>query len=154
MTAQTIQRLLSLCDTVPPLLKGIDEAEFSRQPAPGKWSKKEILGHLIDSAANNHQRFVRGQFEDTPTIFYNQNEWVGRSRHSQFDTSQLIEFWTLYNRHLAMLVSLIPEGDLQKKCNTGKENHTLAWLFEDYVGHLEHHLEEIVENYRERVDLK
>ena len=142
-TSQTVQRLLLLCDTVPPLLKGMDEAEFSRQPAPGKWSKKQLLGHLIDSAANNHQRFVRAQFEDRPRISYDQNEWNRCSRYENFEAGQLIDLWAAYNRHLATLLSLIPEEDLKRTCDNGKEEHTLAWLFEDYVGHLEHHLGQI-----------
>ncbi len=42
---------------------------------PNKWSKKEIIGHLINSATNNHQRFVRCQFETIPKIVYDQNKW-------------------------------------------------------------------------------
>jgi len=140
MISNLCNTLRSLCETIPPLLQAIDEESFSRKPAPGKWSKKEILGHLIDSAANNHQRFVRGQFEEVPLISYDQMEWNRCSRYDQFDTKQLISFWASYNLQLATLVSLIPEEDLQRKCNNGKEEHTLAWLFEDYVRHLEHHL--------------
>jgi hypothetical protein len=69
---KTSEYILYLCDSVPQQIKAIDEVEFSRKVSPDKWSKKEILGHLIDSATNNHQRFVRAQFE-TPQIYYEQD---------------------------------------------------------------------------------
>lgn len=74
MIETSIARLQILCDTIPDLLLNIDEIIFSEKPSNNKWSKKEIIGHLIDSAANNHQRFVRAQFEDLPSIAYDQNK--------------------------------------------------------------------------------
>jgi hypothetical protein len=70
LITQSLHRLHYLCRIIPPLLLVIDEQTFSHKPAPGKWSKKEIPGHLVDSANNNHQRFLRAQFEDVPAIFY------------------------------------------------------------------------------------
>lgn len=66
MIKETILRLQFLIDTIPSLLTEIDEVQFSNKPNFEKWSKKEIIGHLIDSATNNHQRFVRCQFENVP----------------------------------------------------------------------------------------
>src|SRR6185437_595711 len=93
MLTPTIQRLQFLCDTIPGLLRQIPEDEFSHKPAPAKWSKKEIVGHLIDSATNNHQRFVRGQFENTPFIVYDQDNWNSCSRYQQMDSAHVISFW-------------------------------------------------------------
>jgi hypothetical protein len=76
MINAALNRLEYLLKTIPALLNALDENEFSFKPAENKWSKKEILGHLIDSASNNHQRFVRAQFEEHANIFYHQNEWV------------------------------------------------------------------------------
>ena len=115
--------------------------------AEDKWSLREIMGHLIDSASNNHQRFVRIQFEDVPSITYNQDNWNNHSYHNQVDSKYLIKFWELYNLHLAELIKLIPEKNFVRECNVGKEqNVTLQWLVEDYVRHLEHHLRQLV-NY-------
>jgi len=70
-------RLLFLCETVPLLLQKLSEEDFLKKPAAGKWSKQEILGHLIDSATNNHQRFVRMQIDNNITLpKYKQDEWV------------------------------------------------------------------------------
>ena len=66
-----------ILQSAPLRLATISDEIASYQPATGRWSKKEILGHLIDSAANNHQRFVRAQFVqslDTPS--YEQERWV------------------------------------------------------------------------------
>ncbi|OGU29623.1 MAG: hypothetical protein A2057_08770 [Ignavibacteria bacterium GWA2_35_9] len=147
MLQKTINRLQYLCEIIPPLLIEIPGKDFSFKPSETKWSKKQILGHLIDSAANNHQRFVRIQFEDVPSITYNQDNWNNHSYHNQVDSKYLIKFWELYNLHLAELIKLIPEKNFVRECNVGKEqNVTLQWLVEDYVRHLEHHLRQLV-NY-------
>src|SRR5262252_5822381 len=86
-------------------LSHIDEAAASRRPAPGKWSKKEILGHLIDSAANNHQRFVRLQMSsriDLPS--YDGDEWVRIQRYQERPWQEIIELWRNYNIQLASLI--------------------------------------------------
>jgi hypothetical protein len=143
----SIDRLKHLCDTIPELLMGISEDDFSKKPAPAKWSKKEILGHLIDSAANNHQRFVRVQFEDVPLIRYDQDNWNKFSRHQKITGKQVISFWAEHNKYLAEMLQHIPEEALSRECNWGAEkNVTLDYLINDYVVHLEYHLRQIV-NY-------
>jgi hypothetical protein len=140
-----IKRLTCLCDIIPPLLTAIGEPAFSLKPAPNKWSKKEIIGHLIDSATNNHQRFVRAQFEAMPLIAYDQDKWNAFSFYQQIDGAQLINFWTAYNRQLVALVQHIPAENLQRACKTSDtRTHTLEFLFNDYVEHLEHHLRQVV----------
>jgi hypothetical protein len=147
MITKAIQRLKQLCDIIPPLLSAIDEGIFSKKPAPNKWSKKEILGHLIDSANNNHQRFVRARFENVPTIFYIQDEWNKYGYYNLMDSKKIIELWTAYNNYLAELISYIPDEALSRECKTSDgEKHTLEFLINDYVVHLEHHLKQIV-NY-------
>jgi hypothetical protein len=146
MVENSIKRLQFLCISIPVLLKKIDEDDFAQKPSPDKWSKKEILGHLIDSATNNHQRFVRLQFENVPTISYDQVNWNNISNHSQIDAKYLISFWTAYNRYLAEFIKLIPADNLERECFIDMSKKvTLEWLIDDYVRHLEHHLKQIVE---------
>src|SRR6185503_8328289 len=99
-TEQILDQLQYLVDTIPGILKNIPENEFSGKPAPDKWSKKEIIGHLIDSATNNHHRFVRAQFEEAPIILYDQDEWNNHGYYQKMDGHQLITFWEMYNRHI------------------------------------------------------
>lgn len=119
-------------------------AEFSKRPAPGKWSPKEELGHLIDSANNNHQRFVRGQFEDRPSIRYKQDEWVTANRYQEMDPYAVIELWVAYNTFLIMLMRKMPQELYARECLTGDDPHTLEWLMVDYVDHVDHHLDRVL----------
>jgi hypothetical protein len=144
MIEQAIQRLEFLCNTIPPLLHKLDETVVSVKPAPSKWSKKEIIGHLIDSATNNHQRFIRGQFEDLPLITYNQDDWNTYSYHQDITTNQLIAFWEIYNRQLLAIISHIPRDHLSRQVNTGQMAYSLEFIINDYVEHLEHHLKQLV----------
>src|SRR6478752_1404587 len=103
MIEQSIQRLALLCETIPPLLHEIGDPEFSSKPSPRKWSKKETIGHLIDSATNNHHRFIRGQYEDIPYVNYDTDAWNSCGHYDQIDGGQIISFWTLYNKQLLAL---------------------------------------------------
>jgi hypothetical protein len=145
MISAALKRLEILCDIIPPLLAGTDEQILSLKPIANKWSKKEIIGHLIDSATNNHQRFVRGQFEDNPSIAYDQNRWNAFNFYQQIDGQQLIAFWEIYNRQLVALIRCIPGENLRRTCLVGSQPLTLDFLINDYVKHLEHHLHQIVD---------
>ena len=104
-----------------------------KAPAPGKWSPREILGHLVDSAANNHRRFVIGQ-GDPDVVFdgYEQDAWVAVQRYRDADWDGLIALWHAYNLHLARVIALIPA-----------EHRRLHDLASDYVRHLRLHLAQI-----------
>ncbi len=140
MIEQSIERLAFLLATIPNLLNEISDEEFSFKPSLQKWSKKEILGHLIDSATNNHHRFVRAQFENNPTITYNQDEWCKHGFYQQMAAHQVIAFWTAYNLQLLELFKQMPLAGLTKVAN----DLTLDFLMADYVSHLEYHLKQIV----------
>jgi DinB superfamily len=145
MLTQSINRLDTLIKIIPDLLVNMDEEAFTLKSSPEKWSKKEILGHLIDSGTNNHQKFMRGQYEDEPTIFYDQNLWNTLSHYHEMSTKQIIAFWTMYNQHLLHIIKHIPNDNLQKKCRAFDGNaYTIEFLIIDYVAHLEHHLRQVV----------
>ncbi|MGZ3884236.1 MAG: DinB family protein [Bacteroidia bacterium] len=145
MIQESIDRLSYLCSTLPALLRELPDAEFSYKPAPGKWSKKEIIGHLIDSATNNHQRFIRIQFENEPHIQYDQNNWNLYGHYNKLDKEHVISFWAIYNIHLTELIKRIPEHNLGLTSRTNNnESVTLGWLINDYVSHMEHHLRQVV----------
>ncbi len=145
MLTHVTERLQQLCDTIPGLVRQLGDEEMNHKPAPHKWSKKEILGHLTDSACNNHQRFVRGQFETTPHIMYDQDNWVAHSHYQQMSREHVLYFWEVYHRHLIEIIKHIPDSALQRTCLTnGPEPKTLQWLIEDYVKHQEYHLLQIV----------
>lgn len=134
------QRLLHHCTQVSPTLLALSEETLQIRPAPGKWSIKEIIGHLVDSASNNHQRFVRTMRGEQPEIRYEQDDWVMLQRYQTADSRELVGLWELYNRHLAHLIAGMSETDLEQTLVMGGEQVTLRYCAEDYVRHLEHHL--------------
>jgi hypothetical protein len=147
MLSNAIERLSYLCSTIPALLKAIPKEEFCDKLSRDKWSKKEMIGHLIDSATNNHQRFIRVQFEEVPFIVYDQNEWNESSHYQDMDADHIIDFWKNYNLHLLELIKRIPADKLLRECRTNEANNvTLQWLIDDYVVHMEHHLRQFL-NY-------
>lgn len=143
MIKNSINRLKYLCEIIPNLLTNIDDDTFN-QKTKDKWSKKEIIGHLIDSATNNHQRFVRAQFEEKPNIAYDQNNWNRYNYYQEIDKKQIIDFWTVYNKQILELVSRISQDNLQRECLVGGQSLTIEFLINDYITHLEHHLEQVV----------
>ncbi len=135
-----------LLESIPTQLLEISEDLFSMKINSTKWSKKEILGHLIDSAANNHQRFIRVQYENIPTIIYDQNKWNELNHYQQLESKHIIQLWTIYNQHLLEILKRIPEENMCLELNVGNEiNVTLQFLMDDYLLHLEHHLKQIVD---------
>lgn len=137
-------------------LLGMAESAAERPRIPGKWSPKEIIGHLIDSASNNHRRFVLAQFTDD-LLFdgYEQDAWVMVQQYQQEEWRQLVTLWKTFNLHLLHAVSRFPEESLTKE----RKNHnlhlrafhpapedrpaTLEYFIRDYFDHLKHHLAQI-----------
>ena len=114
--------------------------------AEGKWSRKEIIGHLIDSVSNNHQRIVRTLLVSNLAFpAYEQEKWVKIQHYQGEDWEVLINLWKNYNLHLLHVISIIPEDGLNKLCKVGdKAPITLLFLIEDYINHLKHHLGQIL----------
>jgi DinB superfamily len=128
-------------------LRRITDIEAGNKPGPDVWSKKEELGHLIDSAANNHVRFVSAAIEPEFRGYgYQQDEWVKLHGYGEMPWPEIVDFWRRYNRFLADLVVRIPEGRLQTRCVVGDSAPvTLEFLIQDYVLHMQHHLDQILE---------
>ncbi|HEY6971247.1 MAG TPA: DinB family protein [Candidatus Angelobacter sp.] len=129
-----------------PLLLELNNADTSKPRSKGKWSKKEILGHLMDSASNNHQRFVRAALEGK-LVFpaYEQDQLVSLQRFREMDWGFLVDLWTSYNRFLAHILTCLPATAAKVSCKIGKNKPaTLGFIAQDYVDHLKHHLNQIL----------
>ena len=137
-------------------LRAIPEEQSRHKSSPEDWSPIEVLGHLIDSAANNHHRFVRAQFtNDLEFPGYEQDNWVNSQKYRDEAWSDVIQLWSAYNLHLLHVASVIPEDVLTKhrarhtldqiafNLVDKSEPATLEYLIRDYVDHLRHHLNQI-----------
>jgi hypothetical protein len=145
-------------ETAEKRLLSISEQQSQIARAEGKWSPREIIGHLIDSAANNHQRFVRAQFNDELAFSgYEQEDWVRVQGYNQEPWQQLVQLWKNYNLHLLHVMSMVPEQTRTKLRSThnldqiawktiaAKDSVTLDYFMRDYVAHLKNHLAQITD---------
>lgn len=150
-------QLLRAVDAATPLLLAMDDERNARRPAAGKWSPREILGHLVDSASNNHQRFLRARWQDD-LVFqgYAQDAWVSAQQYQDAPWPELVVLWGHFNRHLARVMSAVPVA-VRTKAHLRHNLHQVAWqpippgesatldyFMRDYVRHLEHHLRQIL----------
>ena len=137
-----LQRLVK---HVPDRLERISDRDTDIAPSPSKWSAREELGHLIDSAANNHQRIVRAQLENTPAMpGYAPQAWVDLHGYKRREWRELIELWRALNQQLSAAAEAVPESARSRTCTiAGSEPLTIEFVFEDYLEHMLHHLQHI-----------
>ena len=141
------QQLRSIIANVEERLSQMNPDDVSIKPDSDEWSKKEILGHLIDSAANNHQRYVRAVYKAAAQFpAYDQNEWVRIQRYNERSWDSLVALWSAYNYHLCHIIECLPEDAKSSPCNIGeKDPVSLEFVIADYLRHLQHHLKDLLD---------
>jgi hypothetical protein len=139
------EKLLSVIEVAEPRLRKISTPESTKPVLSGGWSRKQVIGHLIDSASNNHQRFVRAALQtslDFPG--YDQEGNIRVQALQEAEWPLLISLWAAYNRYLAHVIAHLPASRLETPCRIGSgEPVTLGFIATDYVTHLVHHLSQI-----------
>jgi hypothetical protein len=150
------ERLRTAIANALPRLERISDETASRLPSAGKWSAKQVIGHLIDSASNNHQRFVRANFtDDLVFLGYDQEKWVTLGRYGDASWESLLTLFREFNLQIARVMEATPD-DVRQKPRARHNLHQISWnavpedepatleyFMNDYVGHLEHHLGQI-----------
>jgi len=144
----SMKELEGIIEKFPDRFLQFSEEEILHKPAPGKWSKKEILGHLIDSALNNLKRFTEIQFLPEPYIVpsYDQDKLVQVNHYQQLPSAHLFQLWKTLNQQIIYVVKEIPSEKLPSQVNPrydSNEMKNLGWIICDYVAHLQHHLKQI-----------
>ena len=153
-----VAELVATVERTAGALRGLADSAASARPAPDKWSIKEIVGHLIDSASNNHQRFVRAQWSDDLVCpSYDQDAWVATQGYQTAPWKELVELWRSYNLHLARVMTAIPVATRQRERTRHNLDRvafrtipadrpvTLEYFMRDYVEHMKHHLTQITQ---------
>ncbi|OEH92409.1 metal-dependent hydrolase [Bacillus solimangrovi] len=138
-----IDKLSFWINTVPKEFSYMTELEVSERTNPNKWSKKEIIGHLCDSAMNNLERFIKIQYEEQPFIItpYNQEQWVLLQDYENSSIEEVLNLWCSLNKQIIRVIEKIPSEKRSYLCDIGnKQIRTFEWLIEDYLEHMEHHL--------------
>jgi len=123
-----------------------DQMNWNIRSRPDKWSKNELLGHLIDSANNNIQRFVRGTYEEKFKVIYHQDDWVNIQHYNEASSKDLIQLWHLLNLQIIRILKHYPPERKEILCDTGKQEITfltMDFLATDYISHLEYHLKQL-----------
>jgi len=151
-------KLNSVLESTDKKLKTINEQQSAKKSSPDKWSSKQILGHLIDSSVNNMIRFVNAQFKDDLVFSgYDQNKWVEAQNYKTAEWNSLIDLWKMNNLQIVRLIESIPNDILKKSTKnhnydqiawkelSKNESATLEYLIDDYIGHMKHHLRQILQ---------
>jgi hypothetical protein len=139
------ERLLSVVEAAEPRLREISAPESTQPILSGGWSRKQVIGHLIDSASNNHQRFVRALLQ--PSLDFPGYDQEGNTRvqaPQEADWLLLVSLWAAYNRYLAHIIARLPASKLETPCRiSSREPVPLEFIATDYLSHLIHHLGQI-----------
>jgi hypothetical protein len=144
----------NILTTIYQFIKGLNNPDnfpidWETRPAPDKWSKKEIMGHLCDSAMVNLQRFIRCTFEENFKLVYEQDEWVKAQHYQELTIDEVLQLWKMLNLQIIHVLDQYPPERMQAKCDNSKVDtslHTVEWLAQDYLQHLQHHLSQVRAN--------
>jgi hypothetical protein len=142
---EALKELRALINQVPLRLNQIPSSQVERKPSTSQWSPKEELGHLLDSAANNHHRIVRAQLEDKPKMpGYDGDAWVELHQYQRRNWQEMIALWRALNQQLLTAAEAAPDAAWSRTCTIADSQPlTLKFVFEDYIAHMLHHLQHI-----------
>ncbi len=144
-TLKVSAEIIRVVDSAEGILRKVSEEESRKPVLTGGWSRRQVVAHLVDSASNNHQRFVRASLQDSLEFpGYDQNGWVRVQATEEANWAVMVALWANYNRYLAHVIAHLPPAKLEAPCRIGLSGPvTLKFLAEDYLRHLVHQLGQI-----------
>jgi len=139
---KTVDQLHYWLIKVPEVFHVMTEAESTKRPAPKKWSKKEVIGHLCDAAIVHLERLLQIQYEASPYVVttFDQVQWVALQGYQELPIEDILLLWTSLNKKIMYVLEHLAEESLGLPCMINQQQRTLRWLIEEYIQHLEHHI--------------
>lgn len=135
------ERLAAALRESMPWLATLSEEQASKPGAEGKWSAKQVIGHLTDSAVNNLARIVRMQIASGETLpGYRQDDWVRLQHYAERGWPEVLGLWFALNEHVEWTIAHASKRSLANTATVAGETITLGFLIEDYIAHMQHHL--------------
>ncbi|CAM1358238.1 dihydrofolate reductase [Tenacibaculum xiamenense] len=125
----------------------ITDKDWNVKKSPKKWSRKELLGHLVDSSFNNLQRYIRIQHEDIPHVVYHQDNWIKAQHWQKLPVARILNLWEAINWQIVHVWEHFPKEKVNLLLDISKETkeiHTFAEMIGDYINHLKHHITQIL----------
>ena len=144
----TVSRINQLITIIETYFTKTHRQQLAAKPKPVQWSKKEILGHLIDSARYNLRRITEIHIKPKPyqIIDYEQDELVVVNDYQRAETKDLVMLWVGLNRQIIHIIRELNEKTVQVQAKLPNQKTTsLLFLINDYLEHLEHHIKQIIE---------
>ncbi|RZJ26289.1 MAG: DinB family protein [Flavobacterium sp.] len=142
-----IAKLHQLLSQTERYFESADEIRLREATETGKWSRKQILGHLIDSAINNLTRFTEIGYQPQPYVYreYNQAELVHINNYQEMQTFELLGLWSSLNKQIARVMESATDERLKLKIVfPNGESSDLRFIMTDYPDHIEHHIKQIL----------
>ncbi|MBM3767182.1 MAG: DinB family protein [Acidobacteria bacterium] len=121
-------------------LQALGEARCSLPAAPGKWTIKQAIGHLIDTERVFGYRALRfARNDQTPLAGFEQDDWAPNAPYDRYTLEELIaEFRAVRAATIALFAKLTPEEMLRSGPVSGN-THTVRALAFMIAGHEIHH---------------
>jgi uncharacterized damage-inducible protein DinB len=137
--------------TVVKLFKELSEEEANHRYAPGKWSVKEVLGHIIDTERIMTYRLLRvSRGDQTPLAGFDETYYVEAAQTHTLSMEAILEDFKATRNAAITLIQNIPAGAWANIGNANGMEITTRAIAYIIAGHEMHHRKIVEERYLKR----